>query len=49
MAVAINSLHEAGIIHRDIKPQNIVIDSEGHLKLTDYGLSETQQLQKKKF
>lgn len=46
--MAINTLHELGIIHRDIKPQNIVIDSDGHLKLTDYGLSETYELRKKK-
>ena len=32
-------MHENGIIHRDIKFDNIVMDAKGNLSLTDFGLS----------
>ena len=37
--LAIEALHQAGIIYRDLKPENILLFSDGHLKLTDFGLS----------
>jgi PAS domain S-box-containing protein len=39
LVVVIGSLHRLGIIHRDIKPDNILVDGQGHLKVADFGLS----------
>lgn len=37
--LAINSIHELGYLHRDVKPDNLLFDATGHIKLTDFGLS----------
>lgn len=39
LSIAINELHNNNIIYRDMKPENVMIDKDGHLKLTDFGLS----------
>jgi len=40
LILSVENVHKLKCIHRDLKPDNILIDKEGHLKLSDFGLSK---------
>jgi hypothetical protein len=43
LADALDYAHQSGLVHRDVKPGNIVVDSAGHVTLTDFGVARAAQ------
>lgn len=41
ICMAVGYLHNKGIMHRDLKLENILVDETGYLKIIDYGLAKT--------
>lgn len=44
LAEALFELHEAGVLHRDLKTDNVLIDDDGYLSVTDFGVATVPSL-----
>lgn len=44
VAESIQHLHSLGIVYRDLKPENVLLNAKGHAVLTDFGLSSTDEV-----
>ena len=47
VVLAIEALHRLGFAHRDVKPDNLLLDREGHIKLADLGLAKSVSSKKR--
>ena len=46
--LSLDSVHKMKYIHRDLKPDNVLLDADGHIKLSDFGLCKHTEIRPKK-
>lgn len=49
LLLSLEHVHRYDVCHRDLKPENIVLSSDGHIKLTDFGLARSKFSHKRRF